>query len=693
MKKQLFTSLLLLLFSSVSVFSQQILSVTQSGQPPYNDMGALIRDHFTGAGVEILGVESGNDPQAIGYFTDGDSSIGLNRGLILASGYAGDASNNGNEHASNWIAGDSSLSQLEAIATGLIYDVAYFRITFRPFSDFIRFRYVFASEEYPEYACTNFNDVFGFFLSGPSPAGGTYVDQNIALIPGTNLPVSINNLHPYNQAAQACPPFNAQFYHDNNGSNNQPVYDGFTDVFVAEAAVIPCATYVMLIAIADVGDSAYDSAVFLEAKSLESDVEVISSLETGDAFIPEIAIADTISFTFAEIPVELLPLRIKILGTATNGIDFQSVDSITFVNSSGEIVHFVIQPIQDSLQEELETVIFNVCGAAANNCFSQTFTLYIADPDSLYSPSDTVVLLANSSTLLSANPTSISNQSWTFSNNTSYTIAPTLTLISSEIMVDIPFDMLHDLQMLELVCLNINHAFDADLNIFVIAPNGTFVELSTDNGGSGDHYTNTCFSPAATADIRGEFPFAPASFAPFTGLFQPEGSWDDIIDTPVNGAWKLGVLDEQAGLTGTLLNWAITFSTYNLGNFKYLWNTGDTTPSLLVNAAGNYSITVSNNVGSFSKMFVVNEGSVGTQTIGEVPVFQIFPNPSGGEATLILNPNVDIFALKVYDLNGSLVLEQQSAGPINGFRDLSNGVYIVTLECDKGVFAQKLVRW
>ena len=73
-----------------------------------------------------------------------------------------------------------------------INDAATYEITFIPTSDTLRFRYCFASEEYPEYGCSDYNDIFGFFITGP----GYPVPTNIALIPGTNLPVAINNIHP-----------------------------------------------------------------------------------------------------------------------------------------------------------------------------------------------------------------------------------------------------------------------------------------------------------------------------------------------------------------------------------------------------------------------------------------------------------------------------------------------------------------
>lgn len=692
--KKLLSSLFGLAFLfQVNVQAQQILSVTSAQLPPYNDVNQLIKDHLTGAGIELLDIQYNGDLSAAGYFTDGDSSIGINRGLVITTGFSTTVGELGQTFTTSGNTGGSVQPNLEAIATSSLYNVASFKITFKPFSDSIRFRYVFASEEYPEYACTVFNDVFGFFLTGPNPNGADYAGENIALIPNTFLPVSINNIHPYNANFNSCPPLYEQYYHDNNGSNEQPAYDGFTDVFVAEAKVTPCETYEMIIAIADVGDAAYDTGVFLEAKSLESAVEVTSSLEVGNDVIPEIAVADTITFSFGQVDVNLMPLQIKLEGTATNGIDYEAVNPITFVNGPGETVQFVIQPLSDSLTEGLETVVFNVCGTAANACFTQKFTLNIVDPDSLYSSDEVVFITQGGSTELSIDPTQLSNKSWSFSNNTPVNIPENGTMSSASIQVETPFGNLDDLHMLQSVCLNINHAYAEDLKLYLFAPDQRFVELSTENGGSGNNYTNTCFSPAATAEIRGGFPFAPAFMTPFTGTFQPEGDWNDILGSPITGTWSIGALDVQNNITGTLTDWNITFATFELGSFHYLWNTGDTSATLMVNAPGEYTVTVSNQVGAFTKTFTVETGNVGVknpETADEV--FHLFPNPSTGESTLILDQNVHVNALKVYDLNGSLQLSQNTVGPIQGLSALPTGVYIVTLECTEGNFVQKLIR-
>lgn len=610
---QLTTRLTILtLFCAFNSLQAQLLEVTPGSQPPYNDLPELIRQHLTGAGVDILNVEFTGDPKAVGYFTGGIQSVGLERGLLMSTGSAGSqsgtfgaigADQTGVDFASTDHTihiDDSTLSQL---AGGFVNDLNRYRITFRPRGDSIRFRYVFASEEYPEYACSPYNDVFGFFLTGPNPdSTGAYNNFNIALVPGTGLPVAINNLHPANAVYPNCPPLNVQFYINNNQSNIQPVYDGLTQVFVAEAKVIPCALYQMTLAIADVSDGVYDSAVFLEANSFGGEPDIAASYAPGDNVIPENAQADTVSLSFTGIPASLLPLSVRVGGTAQNGVDYEPADSLATITTADTVLYFHFQPIPDGDDEGFETI--TLTASADSNCFTRTFTLIIADPDSIFKPEEVVFLVGGSATLGVA-PTSFSSTTLTFTNDTDVAINPANVLVQSGVDVDGLFATLDDVSLIESVCLNIAHAWVDDLDMFLVAPNHRFVELSTDNGVNGDNYTGTCFSPAATTPINFPGPFAPATAAPFTGTFQPEGEWSDILNTPLNGTWNLYLIDDNNGFAGTLLDWSITFSGANLGNFQYLWSTGDTTAELSVTQAGTYQVTVTNSVSSFEKTFIV----------------------------------------------------------------------------------------
>jgi len=112
------------------------------------------------------------------------------------------------------------------------------------------------------------------------------------------------------------------------------------------------------------------------------------------------------------------------------------------------------------------------------------------------------------------------------------------------------------------VCVNLEHSYDSDVELYLQAPNGTVITLSSDNGGGGDDYTNTCFTPTAVTPIT-------AGTAPFTGDFLPEGNFADLNGTPVAGAWILQVADDQNGFSGNFIGWTITFENEN--SITYEW--------------------------------------------------------------------------------------------------------------------------
>lgn len=101
--------------------------------------------------------------------------------------------------------------------------------------------------------------------------------------------------------------------------------------------------------------------------------------------------------------------------------------------------------------------------------------------------------------------------------------------------------------------LNFSHANDADLDVFLIAPDNTRVELFTDVGGTGNHFTNTVLSDEATTPIT-------AGSAPFTGTFRPEGDLTRFEGKSLAGNWTLEVTDDAGGSSGTLLNWSMIVS-------------------------------------------------------------------------------------------------------------------------------------
>lgn len=201
-----------------------------------------------GGGLQITNVTYKGALGASGVFsTTNASTLGFANGVVLTTGCATGVvgpSNTGSYGCNTSGAGDADLQGLIA---GVTYDAAVLEFDFVPESDVVSFKYVFGSEEYPEYVGSQFNDVFAFFIDG----------VNRALIPLTNQPVAINTL---NATAHA------ELYRANDGTIDTQL-DGLTVVISIEATVTPGVKSHMKLAIADVGDHSWDSAVFIQTGS------------------------------------------------------------------------------------------------------------------------------------------------------------------------------------------------------------------------------------------------------------------------------------------------------------------------------------------------------------------------------------------------------------------------------------------
>lgn len=181
------------------------------------------------------------------------------------------------------------------------------------------------------------------------------------------------------------------------------------------------------------------------------------------------------------------------------------------------------------------------------------------------------------------------------------------------------------------VCLDIDTDFASDLQLYLEAPNGQRLELSTNNGGSGG-YKNTCFVPAAPTSIR-------SANVPFTGNFQPEGNWNALVNTPINGDWKLLVSDAAgAAQFGNLNNWSITFRNQNTLNYSW------TNPGLLSCANCPNPVANVNSTSSFQVQVTDSYNCISTDSI-EIELFNpVTPaldcGPSGNGQLFFLWQNV-----------------------------------------------------
>jgi hypothetical protein len=207
-----------------SGLNAQLTVNQQTAQP-------LVQNVLLGNGVSANNITFTGSPQMIGGFNGSNSNIGLSNGIILSTGRIQDATGPNQSSGSGENLSQNGFVPLEqAIGDGAeTQDAAILKFNFICEGDVVQFRYVFASEEYPEYVGSEFNDAFAFFIQGPGITGM----QNIALIPGTNLPVAINNVN----AGQN----NNFFVNNGNGTTNggQTVeFDGFTNTYIDNTYVV-----------------------------------------------------------------------------------------------------------------------------------------------------------------------------------------------------------------------------------------------------------------------------------------------------------------------------------------------------------------------------------------------------------------------------------------------------------------------
>jgi hypothetical protein len=225
---------------------------------------------LVGGGVDVFNVRYTGSPRAGGLFCGGGPALGVEKGILLSSGCATNILGSGGTNTSssttceNGTSGDTDLDdELSGFTT---LDASVLEFDFIPQGTNVTIRYVFSSEEYNEFVDSGFNDVFAFFVNG----------TNFALVPGTNLPVSIDNVNNGNaDAGQSAggPCKFCQFYIDNANLTEPPVpieMDGLTTVLELNAPVTPGETNRFKMAIADVSDQLLDSTVFIEARSLAS---------------------------------------------------------------------------------------------------------------------------------------------------------------------------------------------------------------------------------------------------------------------------------------------------------------------------------------------------------------------------------------------------------------------------------------
>ena len=336
MQKKLFYTLGIV-FSLVSCSVMAQVNVTS------NVSAQQMAAKLAGPGVTILNPVLTCPDRASGVFRVTASNLGIDSGIVLTSGLATPfGSGFGVSGAAYNLASNRSnapgATDLEPLAGQNTHDACALEFDVIPQGDTVKFDYVFGSEEYINATCGPYNDAFAFFISGP----GIPATDNMALVPGTNIPVTINSINNgipgpnYNIATCNSmgpgSPFTS--YYVDNSSGTTLTYQGITKVLRAFHAVTPCNTYHLRMVIADGGNFIYDSGVFIRAGSLQANTFTIQPVGGDSVAVPDAAvIKDCRPGRFRISRPQARPVaetvKFIITGTAVNGVDYAAIaDSV-----------------------------------------------------------------------------------------------------------------------------------------------------------------------------------------------------------------------------------------------------------------------------------------------------------------------------------------------------------------------------
>ncbi|MBF4472445.1 T9SS type B sorting domain-containing protein [Flavobacterium sp. HJJ] len=218
--------------------------------------------------------------KSYGYFNAGNSNFPLKEGVLLSTfnsktaigPYVSNQIGGGNK---SW-AGDADLDRILGIKS---INATVVEFDFVPLTNFISFNYIFASNEYQSYFPCEFSDGFAFLIK---EKGSTDDYKNIAVIPGTAVPVSSKNIHPVinsvidsqNITHPGCNSINETYFNGFNNTASPVNYSGQTIKLNAQTEVTAGKIYHIKLVIADDGPEYYDSSVFLEAGSFSAKMDL-----------------------------------------------------------------------------------------------------------------------------------------------------------------------------------------------------------------------------------------------------------------------------------------------------------------------------------------------------------------------------------------------------------------------------------
>ena len=431
-RKNIYISILIIFVVTKCCYAQ--IAVTNN--PPFNNPENIVNDVLLGDGIQTSNWIWQNGENNIGYFDGNNANVGFTEGVIMSTGGI-DFVTNG-MGAGPGISGDVdleiALSQLGM--TGFsVNNVTILEFDFVAESESMAFNYVFGSMEYTSFTCSGFNDIFGFFLSGPGITG-PYSNNgiNLALVPEpegaidytqwlltnsglyTSTPVAINTVNngDPNEDFGDCSSLDSNwqdyniFWIDNDYSGtgwqgvNQPPnpeftvqgLTGFTTPLIAEYNNLICGeTYHIKLAIADCADGILNSAVFLEANSFASPEVEISTVPNTDLGLV-LDIENGVLEGCGEVAIQFdrggdlsmnLEVTLEYSGDAIYGVDYEELPTEITLPAFQDQFILPIEVFFDNISEDQELLNITISGVpvACEEVTVQDIEIIILDQDNL----------------------------------------------------------------------------------------------------------------------------------------------------------------------------------------------------------------------------------------------------------------------------------------------------------------------
>lgn len=213
-----------------------------------------------GPNVTILSASYTGDPLSSGIYSGGQATspgvVPADSGVILSTGYARDFTNSsGQANQSNQTSTNTSGPNNSALFGNNTFDASYLTVQFTADQPVMTMKFVFASEEYPEYQSSAYQDFVQVRVNGQP------VEMTVGN--GDTDPGNIN-------AGQ-----NENLFINNTGGAYNTEMDGFTVTLTLTFPVSTSGTNTLQIGIADVADANYDSNLLIAADSIQGDLVAV----------------------------------------------------------------------------------------------------------------------------------------------------------------------------------------------------------------------------------------------------------------------------------------------------------------------------------------------------------------------------------------------------------------------------------